>query len=269
MFLMYSRFYPRYKTLKSGERAADRVFLWYTSDMTKKPLAVGRSTPLPSSPLMVLRFDGACAPNPGPMGIGYELSREEPGTSGESRVVAYGGFQLGKGTNNEAEYRALIAGLRHALKLGAWDLMIFSDSLLVVNQVKGLWKIKKGRLRVLQTEAVGLLKLFRNVSLHHVPRERNSRADELSHSVCLAEPTFPPLPTVGVGTRSPRLLYDWQAAFIRVHWLAGETNTYRWARIFSVSEGTVEAIGNGDSYRNATFEAKPDLPSLPSSDGIA
>lgn len=201
------------------------------------------------------------------MGIGYVLAYESEEAQGGSRVVAYGGFQLKKGTNNEAEYRALVEGLRHALRLGAWDISILSDSLLVVKQVQGYWKLKQGRLRVQHTEVMGLLAMFNTWHIRHIPREENERADELSHSVCLVEPIFPPLPTVGVGSRSPRLLHDWQAAFVRVQWLRGKTNTYRLARIFQVSEGSVEGIGNGTSYRNATFASKPDLLSLPSSHG--
>jgi hypothetical protein len=202
------------------------------------------------------------------MGIGYELSIEEPGVPGVSRVLAYGGFQLGRGTNNVAEYRALIAGLRHAIRLGFWNVGILSDSLLVVNQLRRVWKIRKGRLRVLNAEAKTLLGLLAGWAIHHVPREENERADELSHSVCLVEPTLPPKPW-GKNARIPALLYPWQAAFIRYHWKLGVRNEYLWSRIFQVGRNTARQIGEGVTYRTADFTTIPSPESLCAADAPA
>lgn len=220
------------------------------------PLAVGKHTLLPLPGFVTLRFDGACYPNPGPMGIGYTLETEKQ--HGEAAgVLAYAGTQIGQGTNNEAEYRALLAGLRHAIRLGAWQLRIESDSMLVVQQVKGEWKIKKGRLRQLRTEVVSLLNLLPMWSIHHIPREENEVADRLSHTVVLTEPLLP-LPSTPNRSRVPRKLLPWQAAFVRVGMLKGGLAPGVFARIFKVSVGLIEGIERGESYREATFEGVPD-----------
>lgn len=222
-----------------------RAFMWYNYAMS-----------LPSPTAVTLRFDGACAPNPGPMGIGYELSIQEPGDPRVSRVLAYGGFQLGRGTNNVAEYRALIAGLQHAIRLGFWTVGIVSDSLLVVNQLRRVWKVKKGRLRMLHTEAKILLDSLAGWAIMHVPREENERADELSHSVCLSEPSLPPKPWGG-NARQAAALYPWQAAFVRHQWQRGVRNEYLWARVFQVKRSVIRQIGVGVSYRTADFSTLP------------
>jgi ribonuclease HI len=101
------------------------------------------------------------------MGIGYTLEL------GESRVLVRVGAPIGQGTNNEAEYHALLAGMRHALKLGMWNLRVLSDSLLVVNQVGGQWKVR-GKLAKLHREVVNLRGLFQSFTIAHVYREANT-----------------------------------------------------------------------------------------------
>jgi ribonuclease HI len=204
---------------------------------------------LPPVTPLVLRFDGACAPNPGPMGVGYTISQ------GLSRILVRAGAQVGHGTNNLAEYNALIYGLRHALRLGMWELAVLSDSLLVVNQVKGIWKVRDKGLRRHQEEAVALLDLFRDVTIEHVRREQNQEADALSHQLVMEEPTMPP-PLMWGKVR--RLLHPWQAAAIRFWWLGGETNTYRLGRIFNIAPNVVQQIADEGSYRNADFTGLPD-----------
>jgi ribonuclease HI len=88
---------------------------------------------------------------------------------------------LGKATNNEAEYRALIEGLKAVSKWKPDRLEIFLDSKLVVEQMKGKYKIKEPRLQVLYREAKGLFDEFPNASIEHVERERNKRADLLAN----------------------------------------------------------------------------------------
>jgi ribonuclease HI len=212
--------------------------------MAAKPTAVGKESVVPRPPTVSLAFDGSCNPNPGPMGIGYELSH------GESRVLVEVGAQIGQGTNNEAEYHALLAGLRHALRLGFWTLAVRSDSLLVVSQVNGQWKVKDHRLRKLHAEAVNLVRLFTGFSLQHVRREENAVADQLSRMLVFHEPT---LPLPGSGTRFQRALLDWQAAAVRVWWLNHNPGAYTLARVFGVDPVVIEQIGHGKSYRDATF----------------
>jgi ribonuclease HI len=84
-------------------------------------------------------------------------------------------------TNNVAEYQGVIAGLRRARALGARRVRVRADSLLVVNQQTGRWKVKNAGLRPLWAEAARLARGFERVTWEHVPRERNRRADALAN----------------------------------------------------------------------------------------
>jgi probable phosphoglycerate mutase len=88
---------------------------------------------------------------------------------------------VGKATNNEAEYRALIEGLKAVSKWKPDRLEIYLDSKLVVEQIKGKYKIKEPRLQVLHGEAKQLFDEFPNASIEYVERERNKRADALAN----------------------------------------------------------------------------------------
>jgi ribonuclease HI len=88
---------------------------------------------------------------------------------------------IGHNTNNVAEYRAVIEGLKLALENGFEEIDVFVDSKLVVNQLNGEWKIKHEGLRGLAVEARRLLNRFRDSTLNHVPREQNSEADRLAN----------------------------------------------------------------------------------------
>ncbi len=210
-----------------------------------KPTAVNEETPIPGSRVMTLRFDGSCRPNPGPMGIGYLLL-----TDGSTSLVRVGAF-IGEGTNNEAEYQALLAGMRHALKLGFWNLEVVSDSKLVVQQMKGEWAVR-GNLARLHREATNLGRLFFNFDIRHVYRESNTLADDLSRKIMFEEPTLPPIPESQT-SRKTKLLHDWQAAAIRVWWLKHHPGAGTLSRIFGTETNTIEQIGYGKTYRDATF----------------
>jgi ribonuclease HI len=86
---------------------------------------------------------------------------------------------IGIATNNVAEYRALIEGLRAAAPYRARRLRVRADSLLVINQLRGEWKIKHAGLRPLYDEARELLRGYVHVDLAHVRRELNKDADAL------------------------------------------------------------------------------------------
>jgi ribonuclease H / adenosylcobalamin/alpha-ribazole phosphatase len=88
---------------------------------------------------------------------------------------------LGKATNNEAEYEALIEGLKAVSEWKPDRLEIFLDSKLVVEQMSGRWRIKEARLQSLQTKAKELLSAFPAVEIKHVERERNKGADALAN----------------------------------------------------------------------------------------
>ncbi|XP_014620808.1 uncharacterized protein Mb2253c isoform X4 [Glycine max] len=116
-----------------------------------------------------LHFDGASKGNPGPAGAGAILHDG----SKVYRLREGVGIQ----TNNVAEYRSLILGLKHALKKGYKHIIVQGDSLLVCNQIQGLWKIKNQNMGTLCAEAKELKDKFLSFKISHIPREYNSEAD--------------------------------------------------------------------------------------------
>ena len=119
--------------------------------------------------------DGASRGNPGEAGAGSVL------LDAAGQELAARSLYLGQGTNNMAEYRALILGLQSALELECNQLEIFLDSQLIVRQIQGRYKVKHPTLKPLFTEAKGLLSQIENWSIDHVPREENKRADQLAN----------------------------------------------------------------------------------------
>jgi ribonuclease H / adenosylcobalamin/alpha-ribazole phosphatase len=124
---------------------------------------------------MVVWTDGGARGNPGPAGFGVVVTT--PGGT----ILAQLAEGIGWATNNVAEYRGVIAGLEQALALGARRVRVRADSLLVVNQQNGLWKVRNPVLRELWAETRRLAGQFERVIWEHVPRERNRRADALAN----------------------------------------------------------------------------------------
>jgi len=120
-----------------------------------------------------LSTDGGARGNPGPAAYGYVLETED-GT-----VLAAHGEAIGVATNNVAEYRALVEGLRKAVELHVVELEVVSDSELLVHQMRGEWKIKNEALRVLWGEAQALADQLAEVRYTAVRREHNELADRL------------------------------------------------------------------------------------------
>lgn len=88
---------------------------------------------------------------------------------------------LGTMTNNQAEYHALIEGLKAVREWNPDRLEILIDSKLVVEQIKGSYRIKEPELQRLAAEAIRLLQEFRQYDIRHVPREENRGADNLAN----------------------------------------------------------------------------------------
>ena len=122
----------------------------------------------------VLNFDGCSKGNPGPAGIGAVICK----SGSEERC----GCQfIGKKTNNQSEYSALILGLKEALSRNIKQLQVYGDSLLVINQVTGQFKVKNVQLQDLYKESMDLIAKFDYIEFNHVYRQFNKRADQLSN----------------------------------------------------------------------------------------
>lgn len=126
----------------------------------------------------ILYFDGASRGNPGPARFGAVLC---DATTGNRLAVTAGALENGDGTNNEAEYTALIRGLELAREHGVRRLLVRGDSLLVVRQVNGEWRIKKDTLRALAQRARDLAVSFEQIRITWIPREENAEADALAN----------------------------------------------------------------------------------------
>ena len=124
-------------------------------------------------------FDGSSHGNPGPSGIGIVILDEL------GRVLDKLSRFIGFKTNNEAEYHALIEALRRALQLDAEKVELYSDSELVVRQVKGIYSIKDEKLKELHLACVDLLKNFKEYEIKYVPRELNAEADRLANEAIM------------------------------------------------------------------------------------
>ncbi len=123
---------------------------------------------------ITIHIDGGARGNPGPAATGVVIQSVEP-----AFTLHEGGYFLGKATNNVAEYQGLIRGLELAVDLGATDARIFSDSELMVRQIRGEYKVKSPDLKPLYEHAQRLLLQIDLWQIQHVYRTENKRADEL------------------------------------------------------------------------------------------
>ncbi len=122
---------------------------------------------------MVVNVDGGSRGNPGPAAIAAVA------TDPSGKVLAERAETIGEATNNVAEYRALLLGVELAKELGADQVEFVGDSKLIVEQVRGNWKIKQEHLRPLRAKAIEALEQLPKWSIRHVTRDDNARADEL------------------------------------------------------------------------------------------
>lgn len=101
--------------------------------------------------------------------------------SGDGDVIIKAFNYLGKATNNEAEYDGLVRGLEKALELGIKNISCFGDSLLVINQMKGSWKVKNPGIKVIHHYLNPVRLSFDKITYTHVYREDNKEADALAN----------------------------------------------------------------------------------------
>jgi len=127
---------------------------------------------------LLLQTDGGSRGNPGPAAYGF-VAKDSAGN-----LLEKCGNYLGLATNNQAEYAGLLAGLHWVLThYPTSALTIQMDSLLIVNQLKGLFKVKHPDLIPKYQEARGLLSQLSSWSIHHIPRSQNALADSLLNTV--------------------------------------------------------------------------------------
>ncbi|QQE12271.1 ribonuclease HI family protein [Planctomycetota bacterium] len=124
----------------------------------------------------IIHIDGGARGNPGPAGAGVTIT-----DAATKKPVHEAGYWLGTMTNNSAEYNGLLLCLQIAGEIGATDLLIHSDSQLMVRQINGEYKVKSADLKPLYTKALSLVHKFKNWELVHVRRAQNKRADELAN----------------------------------------------------------------------------------------
>lgn len=123
----------------------------------------------------VMYFDGGSRGNPGLAAYGFVLERPD------GELIASEGAVIGTATNNVAEYSGLIAGMRRASESGISQLRVFGDSKLVIEQMKGAWRVRAEGLKSLHLEARSIARKFTSITFEHVRRAGNAEADRLAN----------------------------------------------------------------------------------------
>ena len=123
----------------------------------------------------IIYIDGASRGNPGMAGAGVWM------TNGEGKKQVELSRYLGHKTNNEAEYWALLLGLKEVKRLGGKSLHVFTDSELIERQVKGLYRVKDLKLKTLHKVVIENLRDFSSFEIESIPREENREADRLAN----------------------------------------------------------------------------------------
>ncbi len=124
---------------------------------------------------VIIFTDGASQGNPGPAAIGAVIKDEQ------GRIITSISQGIGLTTNNQAEYRAIIAALENAVSLGANQVEIRSDSELVVRQINGRYRVKNAALKPLYQQVKHLLSQLTGFTITHIPRQQNTEADSLAN----------------------------------------------------------------------------------------
>jgi ribonuclease HI len=147
---------------------------------------------------LIINADGASRHNPGPAAIGATIKDTRGrlvasisksigrATNNQAEYKALiaaleKAIEIGRATNNQAEYKALIAALEKAIEIGARQVDIQLDSELVVKQMKGRYRVKNAVLRPLYLRAGELLSQIESFTISNVPREQNAEADRLAN----------------------------------------------------------------------------------------
>lgn len=122
-------------------------------------------------PELIIHTDGGSRGNPGPSALGVVV------TTPDGEVVEAYGEYLGEMTNNQAEYYALLSGIRKVIALGAERLKVYMDSELIIKQMKGEYRVKNKELGKIFIKIHNELIHLKKYSFEHVRREKNKEAD--------------------------------------------------------------------------------------------
>lgn len=136
---------------------------------------------LPHTEKAIVYADGASRGNPGPSAAGYAVYDDQ-----RNLLISEGSY-LGVTTNNQAEYMALKLALEQARKLDARDISVYMDSLLVVNQMRGVFKVTNRDLWPIHEAVKDLCSQFERVRFTQIPRELNKLADAAANKVLDAQ----------------------------------------------------------------------------------
>jgi len=124
---------------------------------------------------VVVCTDGASLGNPGLAAVGAVVEDEQ------GRLITRISQRIGQATNNQAEYTAIIAALEEAIRLGAEEVDVRSDSQLVVRQIKGEYRVKNTSLKPLYKRIKRLQDSLKGFTITHIPGQRNNEAHKLAH----------------------------------------------------------------------------------------
>lgn len=124
---------------------------------------------------LVIHTDGVSRGNPGLAAIGATLKDER------GQLIASISRRIGWATNNQAEYKAIIAALETAIGLGVRQVELNSDSELVVRQINGQYRVKKEALKLLYQRVKELQGRLEGFTIRHIPRQQNKEADRLAN----------------------------------------------------------------------------------------
>ena len=124
---------------------------------------------------VVIYTDGTAEPNPGPAAIGAIIKDEQ------GKLITSISQGIGRATNNQAEYSAVIAALEKAIALGAKQVDLHSDSELVVRQINGRYRVKNAALKPMYQRVKRLLSQLEGYTVINVPRRENAEADNLAN----------------------------------------------------------------------------------------
>jgi ribonuclease HI len=124
---------------------------------------------------VIIHADGASRGNPGEAAIGATLKDTD------GHLLSSISRRIGQATNNQAEYRAVIAALEEAVRLDARSADIYLDSELVVKQIHGIYRVRNSSLKPLYNKVMSLATLLNGFNVAHLPRRRNAEADRLAN----------------------------------------------------------------------------------------